>query len=141
MKSIDIKDLDKLALDYPYLFLPYLFKLNKNSFKKHLNSLAIRHPNRVYLKEFIENKNLINLNFINDFIKKNPKIKKKKTLIKQDDLALKRMTQKEFITENMAKIYIKQNKIKEAIKIYEKLISLNSKKKSYFAKKIQNLKN
>ena len=41
----------------------------------------------------------------------------------------------------MAKIYIKQNKIKKAIKIYEKLISINSKKKSYFAKKIKNLKN
>ena len=40
----------------------------------------------------------------------------------------------------MALIYVKQQKFKEAIKIYEKLISLNSKKKSYFAKKIENLK-
>ena len=41
----------------------------------------------------------------------------------------------------MAKIYIKQNKIKKAIKIYEKLISLNSKKKELLCKKYKNLKN
>ena len=50
------------------------------------------------------------------------------------------INQKEFLTENIAKIYIRQKKIKDAIKIYEKLMSLNSKKKSYFAKKIEKLK-
>ena len=40
----------------------------------------------------------------------------------------------------MAKILIKQNNISDAIKIYEKLISNNSKKKIYFAKKIKELK-
>ena len=67
-------------------------------------------------------------------------IKKKKKEIDTEDLASKRLTQKVFVTENMAKIYVKQNKIKDAIKIYKKLISLNSKKKSYFAKKIESLK-
>ena len=67
--------------------------------------------------------------------------KNKNKTINKEDLASKRLSKKEFITENMAKIYIKQNKIKDAIKIYKKLISLNSKKKSYFAKKIENLKN
>ena len=44
MKSIDIKDLDKLALDYPYLFLPYLFKFlqGKNIYSL-LISLVLAH--------------------------------------------------------------------------------------------------
>lgn len=143
MKNIELDKLNKLIINYPYLYLPYLIKLraNDNEFIKNLNSLALRHPNRDFLKKFI-NKNELNNDFIADFIKKNPKIiKKKKNDIDSEDLASKRLIQKVFFTENMAKIYIKQNKIKEAIKIYKKLISLNSKKKSYFAKKIQNLKN
>lgn len=144
MKHIEIKNLNQLIIDYPYLYLPYLFKLklNKDKFKSYLNSLAIRHPNRVFLKKFINDYNFNDNDFISDFIKKNPKIKKNKNKTKnKEDLASKRLSKKEFITENMAKIYIKQNKIKDAIKIYKKLISLNSKKKSYFAKKIENLKN
>ena len=144
MKHIEIKNLNQLIIDYPYLYLPYLFKLklNKDKFKSYLNSLAIRHPNRVFLKKFINDYNFNDNDFISDFIKKNPKIKKNKYKTKnKEDLASKRLIKKEFITENMAKIYIKQNKIKDAIKIYKKLISLNSKKKSYFAKKIENLKN
>ena len=143
MKKIDLNKLNQLIKDYPFLYIPYLIKIsiNKSEFNNNLNSLAIRHPNRIFLKNFI-NENDLKSDFIDDFIRKNPKIiKKKKNNGKNEDLASKRLYQKEFITENMAKIYIKQNKIKKAIKIYEKLISLNSKKKSYFAKKIKNLKN
>ena len=143
MKKIDLNKLNQLIKDYPFLYIPYLIKIsiNKSEFNNNLNSLALRHPNRIFLKNFI-NENDLKSDFIDDFIRKNPKIiKKKKNNGKNEDLASKRLYQKEFITENMAKIYIKQNKIKKAIKIYEKLISLNSKKKSYFAKKIKNLKN
>ena len=143
MKKIDLNKLNQLIKDYPFLYIPYLIKIsiNKSEFNNNLNSLALRHPNRIFLKNFI-NENDLKSDFIDDFIRKNPKIiKKKKNNGKNEDLASKRLCQKEFITENMAKIYIKQNKIKKAIKIYEKLISLNSKKKSYFAKKIKNLKN
>ena len=143
MKKIDLNKLNQLIKDYPFLYIPYLIKIsiNKNEFNNNLNSLALRHPNRIFLKNFIDENNL-KCDFIDDFIRKNPKIiKKKNNNRKNEDLASKRLSQKEFITENMAKIYIKQNKIKKAIKIYEKLISLNSKKKTYFAKKIKNLKN
>ncbi len=143
MKKIDLNKLNQLIKDYPFLYIPYLIKIsiNKSEFNNNLNSLAIRHPNRIFLKNFID-ENDLKSDFIDDFIRKNPKIiKKKKNNGKNEDLASKRLSQKEFITENMAKIYIKQKKIKKAIKIYEKLISLNSKKKSYFAKKIKNLKN
>tara|TARA_Y100001936_G_scaffold151828_1_gene148073 strand:+ start:537 stop:968 length:432 start_codon:yes stop_codon:yes gene_type:complete len=143
MKKIDLNKLNQLIKDYPFLYIPYLIKIsiNKREFNNNLNSLALRHPNRIFLKNFID-ENDLKSDFIDDFIRKNPKIiKKKNNNRKNEDLASKRLSQKEFITENMAKIYIKQNKIKKAIKIYEKLISLNSKKKSYFAKKIKNLKN
>ena len=143
MKKIDLNKLNQLIKDYPFLYIPYLIKIsiNKCEFNNNLNSLALRHPNRIFLKNFID-ENDLKSDFIDDFIRKNPKIiKKKNNNSKNEDLASKRLSQKEFITENMAKIYIKQNKIKRAIKIYEKLISLNSKKKSYFAKKIKNLKN
>ncbi len=143
MKKIDINKLNQLIKDYPFLYIPYLIKIsiNKSEFNNNLNSLALRHPNRIFLKNFID-ENDLKSDFIDDFIRKNPKIiTKKKNNEKNEDLASKRLSQKEFITENMAKIYIKQKKIKKAIKIYEKLISLNSKKKSYFAKKIKNLKN
>ena len=123
MKKIDLNKLNQLIKDYPFLYIPYLIKIsiNKSEFNNKLNSLALRHPNRIFLKNFID-ENDLKSDFIDDFIRKNPKIIKKKN-------------------NNMAKIYIKHNKIKKAIKIYEKLISLNSKKKSYFAKKIKNLKN
>lgn len=143
MKKIDLNKLNQLIKDYPFLYIPYLIKIsiNKREFNNNLNSLALRHPNRIFLKNFID-ENDLKSDFIDDFIRKNPKIiKKKNNNRKNEDLASKRLSQKEFITENMAKIYIKQNKIKKAIKIYEKLISLNSKKKTYFAKKIKNLKN
>lgn len=142
MKKVDLIKLNKLIKDYPFLYIPYLIKIsiNNSEFNNNLNSLALRHPNRIFLKNFID-ENDLKSDFIDDFIRKNPKIiKKKNNNRKNEDLASKRLSQKEFITENMAKIYIKQNKIKKAIKIYEKLISLNSKKKSYFAKKIKNLK-
>ena len=143
MKKIDLNKLNQLIKDYPFLYIPYLIKIsiNKSEFNNNLNSLALRHPNRIFLKNFID-ENDLKSDFIYDLIRKNPKIiKKNNNNRKNEDLATKRLSQKEFITENMAKIYIKQNKIKKAIKIYEKLISLNSKKKSYFAKKIKNLKN
>ena len=143
MKKIDLNKLNQLIKDYPFLYIPYLIKIsiNKSEFNNNLNSLALRHPNRIFLKNFID-ENDLKSDFIDDFIRKNTKIiKKKNNNRKNEDLASKRLSQKEFITENMAKIYIKQNKIKKAIKIYEKLISLNSKKKTYFAKKIKNLKN
>ena len=95
---------------------------------------------QTYLKKFLSN-HLVNKNIIiEDFIKKNPRIKTKNTIKENSkDLSKPIHNKGSFVSENIAKIYIKQNKISDAIKIYEKLISLNSKKKTYFAKKIKNL--
>ena len=143
MKNIKNSEIKELIKNHQYFFLPYLLKLSGNNDNKYndvLNSLSIRHPKREILKGFISNNNINVNNILSDFIKNQPKISKSKKRSSTKNLADERITKDEFITENLAKIYIKQNKIKEAIKIYKKLISNNSKKKSYFAKKIEKLK-
>ena len=143
MKNIKNSEIEKLIKNHKYLFLPYLLKLPGNIDNKYnddLNSLSIRHPKREILKDFIINNNFNVNNILSDFIKNQPKISESKKVSSTNNLADETITKDEFVTENLAKIYIKQNKIKEAIKIYKKLISNNSKKKSYFAKKIEKLK-
>ena len=136
--------LDKFKTKYPFSFIPFLFNLPDKSnpeYKETLNSLCLRHPDRAYLKKIIEN-NYNNQNkIIGDFIKNKPKIKTKKENDNSDDLSKPKLSKSSFSTENMAEILTKQKKYLEAIKIYEKLISKNSKKKIYFAKKIKKLKN
>ncbi len=143
MKYIDINEVNNLKEKYPYLFIPYIFKLQLSSsvdFNNTLNSLSIRHPKRDVLESFIKKNSISTSQLLDNFIIENPKITKAKSKTTKEDLSETHIISKKFYSENIAKIYIKQKKIKEAIKIYEKLISLNSKKKSYFAKKIENLK-
>ena len=136
--------LDDFKRKYPFSFIPFLFdlpnKLNPE-YKETLNSLSLRHPNRTYLKKIIEDNNNNQNKIIGDFIKNKPKIKTKKENDNSDDLSKPKLSKSSFSTENMAEILTKQKKYSEAIKIYEKLISNNSKKKIYFAKKIKKLKN
>ena len=144
MKFIKNDEINKLINNYPFFYYPFLLKLQTSSndeYFKILNSVALRHPKRDFLKTFLSDNNINQKAFLDKILKSNPKISKSKIInSKNEDLSVKSIKQKKFITENMALIYVKQKKFKEAIKIYEKLISLNSKKKSYFAKKIENLK-
>ena len=144
MEKIKLSKIDKLIDKYPYLYLPFLLKLKVSSNTKYeetLNSLALRHPNRGYLKLFL-NQNMNNEDQILDlFLKTKKRIKKNKKLDNNTkDLSKPLLKKDDFVTENLADIYIKQDKIDDAIKIYKKLILINSKKKSYFAKKINDLK-
>jgi len=144
MEKIKLDKINKLIDKYPYLYLPFLLKLkvsNKNKYEETLNSLALRHPNRSYLKSFL-NQNINNEGQILDlFLKSKKRIRKNKKLdINTKDLSKPLLKKDHFISENLANIYIKQDKIDDAIKIYKKLSLINSKKKSYFAKKIKNLK-
>ena len=146
MSKIKIEDIDFLIKKYPYLYLPFLLKLKDSSDKKYdstLNSLALRHPNRTYLKLFLK-KNIKKENQILDLFLKTKKTlnsrNKNKLIDNTKDLSKPLLRKDDFISENLAKIFIQQDKIDDAIKIYEKLILLNSKKKSYFAKKIKDLK-
>ena len=136
--------LDDFRRKYPFSFIPFLFNLPDKSnpeYKEILNSLSLRHPDRAYLKNIIKDNCNHQNKIINDFIKNKPKIKSKKGNGNVEDLSKSKLTKLSFSTENMAKIFIKQKKYSEAIEIYEKLISNNSKKKIYFAKKIKKLKN
>ena len=136
-------DLEKFKKENPYSFLPYLINLphkSHNNYEKNLNSLALRHPDRIHLKSFLKQNTVDQDQIINNFIDKKPKVKSKKSTDNLKDLSIPKNKKRVFLSENMAKILIKQNNISDAIKIYEKLISNNSKKKIYFAKKIKELK-
>ena len=136
-------DLEKFKKENPYSFLPYLFKLPSKShdnYERMLNSLALRHPDRIYLKSFLKKHTIDQDQIINNFIDKKPKVKSKKSTDNLKDLSIPKNKKRVFLSENMAKILVKQNNFSDAIKIYEKLISNNSKKKIYFAKKIKELK-
>lgn len=54
--------------------------------------------------------------------------------------AISNETKEEVLTEAMAEVLIKQGKKNEAIRVYEKLSFLNPSKSTYFAAKIENLK-
>ena len=140
MKKTDLK---KFKKENPYSFLPYLINLphkSNNNYEKNLNSLALRHPDRIYLKSFLKKITIDQDQIINNFIDKKPKVKSKKSTDNLKDLSIPKNKKRVFLSENMARILVKQNNISDAIKIYEKLISNNSKKKIYFAKKIKELK-
>ena len=84
MEKIKLDKIDKLIDRYPYLYLPYLLKLKVSSNTKYeetLNSLALRHPNRSYLKFFL-NQNMNNEGQILDlFLKTKKRIRKSKKLV------------------------------------------------------------
>ena len=148
-KSSSSKYLVKLSKKYPYFLLPKFFKLyntiNQNKdFKDELNSFSIFVTERGVLKNTIQNillnKNQNQKKIIDTFILNNPQIKKnKKNNSSNIDLSKSKHKIREVITENMAKIYADQNKKKESIDIYKKLMIKFPKKKAYFAQKIKNL--
>ena len=139
----------KLSKKYPYFLLPKFFKLfnivNQNKdFKDELSSLSIYVTERGVLKNTIQNilskKNKDQKKIINTFILNNPIIKKNNINNSSNiDLSKSKHKIRDVITENMAKIYADQNKKKESINIYKKLMIKFPKKKAYFAQKIKSL--
>ncbi|CAN5914884.1 hypothetical protein BH24BAC1_BH24BAC1_23000 [soil metagenome] len=85
------------------------------------------------------------LDLIDQFLKINPRLKQfgeaRLKLEPQEDLSIKSSKiKKSLASENLASIFLKQGKIKKAIKIYEHLIVKIPEKKAYFADQIQKLK-
>ena len=139
----------KLSKKYPYFLLPKFLKfynviIKNKDYISDLNSLSIFITERGILKDNIQKilnkKNKDHKQIINSFILNNPQIKKnKKTNSSNNDLSKSNHKIRGIITENMAKIYADQNKKKESIDIYQKLMIKFPKKKAYFAQKIKNL--
>lgn len=90
-------------------------------------------------------KKLKQIEIIDQFIRTEPRISSLSTLDKEaptNDLAEKSIKAPvELVSENLANIMLKQGKTDKAIEIYEKLMLKFPEKKSYFAEKIESLKN
>ncbi len=86
------------------------------------------------------------IEIIDNFIKNSPVLSKPNLNAEsegtsQDDLSKNStMLGEEIVSENLAKIYLKQGRRKDAEKIYKKLIRKFPQKKGYFADQIQKLK-
>jgi len=81
-------------------------------------------------------------NFIkNSLVLSKPNLSAESEGISQADLSEESAKLNEdLVTENLARIYLKQGKNKDAVKIYKKLIGKFPEKKAYFAGKIQKIK-
>ena len=86
------------------------------------------------------------IEIIDDFIKNSPVLSKpnlsaESEIVSQKDLSKDSSKfSEELASENLAKIFLKQGKRKDAEKIYKKLISRFPQKKTYFADQIEKLK-
>jgi len=86
------------------------------------------------------------IEIIDDFIKNSPVLSKpnlsaESEIVSQKDLSKDSSKfSEELASENLAKIFLKQGKRKDAEKIYKKLISKFPQKKTYFADQIEKLK-
>lgn len=138
MGSSRMGEVLQLKNDYtrpkPYAFHPELI-LEYN--KTHELEKAIQSPANILSEQ---------LDIIDQFLKLNPRLKTMANIkLKeepQEDLSLKNSKiKKGMASENLANIFLKQGKVKKAIKIYEQLILKNPEKKSYFAEQIEKLQN
>ena len=97
----------------------------------------IDHFEKVTDKESCQNKNT---KYIDDFIRKNPKISpNKKIEIPLTENQFNKAPE-ELMTETLAKMYFKQNKFEQAISAYEILSLKNPKKSIYFEEQISSIK-
>ncbi|MBN2682479.1 MAG: hypothetical protein JXR58_08210, partial [Bacteroidales bacterium] len=78
---------------------------------------------------------------IDQFIQNQPKLKPKLVAERQEDISLASVTDsEEFVTETLAKIFIKQGHFQKAINVYEKLSLKFPEKSIYFADQIEKIK-
>ena len=93
MNKIRKKDIESTINKYPFFYFPLILKLqycSQENFNNVLNSIALRHPKRNFLKKFLRNNNFNQPDFIDFIIKSQPKISKNKSSSEhKDDLSLR----------------------------------------------------
>lgn len=119
-------------------------KSSKSASKKKTPRPTGQSPQKDKKEKIISQKKLEQQELIEKFIKADPKIKRnssKKKKEKQDDLSVPSVEfGDDLVSENLAKVLIKQGKKDKAIDIYKKLIWKYPQKKAYFASQIDSLK-
>ncbi|MDB4024153.1 hypothetical protein OAC18_00345 [Flavobacteriaceae bacterium] len=123
----DIIELEKIKSEDNSTILS--LEKTKNSFIDWLNaSKQTKNP------EYSQN------SLIESFLKVNPKIDPKKNIARDDLSSDFKLSNKEYMTETLAKIYFNQNKFEEAIRAYEILSLKYPEKISLFADQIKTIK-
>ncbi len=102
----------------------------------------VKQLNKATLAEERPEKQAIGSNLLDKFIQDQPRIQQNKTSFFNPVNMAKKSVQDndEFITETLAKIYIKQGNISKGIRAYQKLSLKFPEKSSYFAALIEELK-
>ena len=128
-------ELEKKPLDFADTMLNYL---------DHLKKLPEIEKESVSEKKNTPTKKSTQEKVINNFIKNNPEITRFNTKVnsdKTDDLShTSGIENTSLISENLAKINLKQGNKSKAIKIYEQLMLKYPEKKAYFAEEIKKIK-
>lgn len=119
-------------------------KSSKTTSKKKTPRPTGQSPHKDKKEKIISQKKQEQQELIEKFIKADPKIKRnssKKKKEKQDDLSVPSVEfGDDLVSENLAKVLIKQGRKSKAIDIYKKLIWKYPQKKAYFASQIDSLK-
>ena len=134
----DISNIKNYIQKYPYfsvlytLFAKVAYKFNCNFKNKAIEKASIYANDRAYLKKVIEScDNIVASDFEIEKEEDQQEDLSKTSTILNDDL----------LTEKLAEIMYQQNKISEAIYIYNKLSLKFPQKKAYFVNKIKLLRN
>ena len=90
-------------------------------------------------EEYIESKAKSAFDLIDEFLEANPRISTKKQTLQEQNFEESLEQDDNLVSETLAKIFIKQNRVSDAIAMYQKLQLKDPTKSSYFARQIADL--
>ncbi|MCB0737498.1 MAG: hypothetical protein KDC92_08290 [Bacteroidetes bacterium] len=106
---------------------------------KPVNEPAAIHSEYNIEDEFKESKAKSAFDLIDEFLVSNPKISPRSQTIQEQNFEESLLQDDNLVSETLAKIFIKQNRINDAIAMYQKLQLKDPTKSSYFARQIAEL--